>query len=204
MVTGGSHDNSLYLDSTEIFNWEWPYNAKWVNAKKLPAPRSDFSAATLDNVVFAFGKYGEIYPQAVLSLVQLLHYCALIGRELHIELWDTVKGFWCLELCLNGIRELAWTSLTPIFHNILWFSFLRRRERYFVSRDDCSAAEEEGSKMNKIFISLSCLWWGAVGHKNWGKMGNIEVKGWIHCLIFTNSLKKKSINLEKFGKIMVK
>ena len=84
MVAGGSHDNSLYLDSTEIFNWEWPNNAKWVNAKRLPAPRSDFSAATLDNVVFAFGKYGEIYPQAVLSLVQLLHYCALIGREIHI------------------------------------------------------------------------------------------------------------------------
>ena len=83
MVAGGSHDNSLFLDSTEIFNLEWPNNAKWVNAKNLPAPRSDFSAATLDNVVFAFGKYREIYPQAMLSLVQLLHYYAVIGREIH-------------------------------------------------------------------------------------------------------------------------
>merc|ERR1739848_197643 len=54
LVTGG--DNDGFLDSTEIFNWE--EGKKWVHAKSLPFPRSDFSAATLDNIVYAFGGLG--------------------------------------------------------------------------------------------------------------------------------------------------
>ena len=55
----------------------------------------------------------EIYPG--LSLVELLHYCPLIGRELRRNCWHQfsyaikpqVGDFGCDKLVLYGIRELA-------------------------------------------------------------------------------------------------
>ena len=58
----------------------------------------------VDDIVWVNLGWWDI--QALLLLVELLHFCALIGRELHSEM-PLVGGFGCLELCLYGIRELT-------------------------------------------------------------------------------------------------
>ena len=54
------------------------------------------------------------YIQTLLSLVELLHYCALIDREHHSDVTpaflchkDLLGGVGCLELVIYGLRELA-------------------------------------------------------------------------------------------------
>ena len=54
------------------------------------------------------------WSQALLLLVELLHCCALIDRELHSDVTpallchkDLVRGVGCLELVIYGLRELA-------------------------------------------------------------------------------------------------
>ena len=87
------------------------------------------------------------YIQALLSLVELLHYCALISRELHSDatpalLWHkelaqrTKRSISCLSLVLYGIRIgslylscmeksfwgwlLCTERIYPLCHNAAW------------------------------------------------------------------------------------
>ena len=66
-----------------VRSWRYPETARHTGRVSLPAGTQATSAPALrgGDQAAAAGRYS----QALLSLVQLQHYCALIGRELHSD-----------------------------------------------------------------------------------------------------------------------